>query len=187
MSDHASWLEEWCPDCQAAPGTRCAGHRLTKRTLPSSILHFARGWRYRSCPTCRVVPGEVCRTPSGREASGPHTARLRRGRHELTHNEAWTELERRGVTVASVPFTGIAGAGGETRTITLWLLGGRSIEIWSSEWREELASALEAPVWDRFGSFAGHPRITGTVTWTTADRTLTVSGRRRGERFKEVL
>ena len=187
MSDHAKWFEEWCPDCRAAPGTRCAKHSLSKRKAPSSVMHFARGWRCRSCPTCRAHPDDPCRTPSGREASGPHTARLRRSRRELTHDEVWTELERRGVTVASVRFSGRAGAGGETGTIALSLLDGRSAEIWSSEWREELAYALEAPVWDRFGAFAGHPRISGAVTWTTVDRTVVVAGRRGAQRFEEVL
>jgi hypothetical protein len=28
------------------------------------------------------------------------------------------------------------------------------------------------------GSFAGHPRISGMVTWTTADRTVVVAGQR---------
>ena len=88
---------------------------------------------------------------------------------------------------ASVPFSGRAGAGGETGTIVLSLLNGRLVEIWPSEWREELAHALEAPVWDCFGAFAGQPRMSGTVTWTTADRTLIVAGRRGDERFEEQL
>jgi hypothetical protein len=102
-------------------------------------------------------------------------------------DELWPELEQRGVTSALVPFSGRAGAGGETGTIVLVLLDGRSVEIWPSESREELAHALEAPVWDRFGAFAGQAQISGTVTWTTADRTVIVAGRRGGERFEEQL
>jgi hypothetical protein len=98
----------------------------------------------------------------------------------------WDALEQRGATSASVAFSGRAGAGGEIGTIVVRVLDGRSVEISHSEWRDdELACALEVPVWDRFGSFAGQPRITGTVMWTTADRTLCVSGRRGGERFEE--
>jgi hypothetical protein len=129
----------------------------------------------------------MCATPSGRPASRPHTARLRRSRRELVRDEVWVELERRRVTSALVPFSGRVGAGGEAGTIVLSLLNGRSVEIWPSEWREELGDALEAPVWDRFGAFAGQPRISGTVTWTTADRTVIVAGRRGGERFEEQL
>jgi hypothetical protein len=128
----------------------------------------------------------MCQTPSGRAAGGPHTARLRPGRRELVRDGVWDALEQCGATTASVAFSGRAGAGGEIATIVLRVLDGRSVEISYSEWRDgELACALEAPVWDRFGCFVGHPRITGAVTWTTADRTLCVSGRRGGERFEE--
>jgi hypothetical protein len=150
-------------------------------------MHFARGWRYRSCPTCRAFPDEPCRTPSGRTTWRPHTARLRRGRRELVRDEVWAELEQRGATSALVPFSGRAGTAGETGTIVLSHLDGRSVEIRHSDWQDELTHALEAPVWDRFGSFAGHPRTSGTVAWTTADRTLIVAGRRGSERFEEQL
>ena len=118
-------------------------------------MHFARGWRWRFCPTCRALPDEMCRTPSGRAAAGPHTARLRPGRRELVRYEVWDALEQRAARSASVAFSGRAGAGGEIGTIVLRGLDGRSVEISHSEWRDdELACALEAPVWDRFGSFA---------------------------------
>jgi hypothetical protein len=69
----------------------------------------------------------------------------------------WDALEQRGATSASVAFSGRAGAGGEIGTIVVRVLDGRSVEISHSEWRDdELACALEVPVWDRFGSFAGH-------------------------------
>lgn len=42
-------------------------------------LQIARGWRGRGCPTCKAPPGEGCTTPSGREASHIHAARLRPG------------------------------------------------------------------------------------------------------------
>ncbi len=96
-------------------------------------------------------------------------------------------LEERAAVNASVAFTGRAGTGGEIDAIVLSHLDGRSVEIGRFAWRDEFAYALEAPVWDRFGSFAGHPRITGTVTWTTRDRTLVVAGRRGAERFEELL
>ena len=102
-------------------------------------------------------------------------------------DEVWAELERRGATSALVSFSGRAGTGGETGTIVLSYLDGRSVEIRHSDWQHELTHALEGPVWDRFGSFAGHPRISGTLAWTTADRTLIVAGRRGGERFEEQL
>ena len=62
----------------------------------------------------------------------------------------------------------------------------------SSTWsdgvvRDELALGLEGPVWDRWGEFAGHPWIGGTVTWTLADRRVLIAGRRAGEGFEEAL
>lgn len=46
--------------------------------------------------------------------------------------------------------------------------------------------ALEAPAWDRFGSFGGQPQIARTVMWTTADRRGVIKGRRGDERFEEL-
>ena len=112
MSDRALWLDEWCPTCRAAPGARCRLPWSSSDTKPSA-LHIARGWRARPCPTCKALPGEPCRTPSGREASRIHEARLRPGRHELlARDDVWAELERRGATIATVPFSGRAGRGG---------------------------------------------------------------------------
>src|ERR1700733_165833 len=90
--------------------------------------------------------------------------------------------------IATVPFTGRAGRGGRIDRIVLSRLDGDElvdVERWTS--RDELCDALEAPVWDRFGSFAGQPQIAGTVTWTTADRRIVLEGRRGDEGFKEVV
>ena len=188
MSDRALWLEEWCPTCRVAPAARCRMPYLTK-TRPPTRLHVARGWRARPCPTCRADPGEPCRTPSGREASHTHQARLRPGRHELvTDDPVWPELESRSATIAIVPFSGRAGRGGRVDKIVLSRLEGDElvdVQRWSS--RDELCDALQAPIWDRFGCFAGQPPIAGTVTWTTADRRVVIEGRRGDERFKELV
>jgi hypothetical protein len=100
----------------------------------------------------------------------------------------WEELERRAAAIAVVPFSGRAGSGGRTDTITLSRPEGGAlvdVELWSG--RDELALALEGPVWDRYAQFAGHPLIRGTVTWTTAERLVVISGIRGGERFEEVV
>ncbi len=150
---------------------------------------MARGWRERICPTCKAWPGEPCRTPSGREASQVHTARLRPGRVELLWGAAvWEELERRGTTMAVVPFSGRDGQGGTTETIRLSRIEGGApvdVERWSS--RDELAYALEAPVWDRFGSFAGQPFICGEVIWAGEDRTVVIVGRRGDQPVEETV
>ena len=188
MSDRREWLSLWCPECRAAPGTRCRRSRW-ETGRPASHLHVARGWRERSCPTCNAWPAEPCRTPSGREASQVHTARLRPGRAELLWGAAvWEELERRGATMAVVLFLGRDGQGGRTATITLSRVDGEAlvdVERWSS--RDELAYALEAPVWDRFGSFAGQPFIRGEVIWTAEDRTVVIVGRRGDQPVEEAV
>ena len=102
--------------------------------------------------------------------------------------EVWEELERRGATVAVVPFCGRAGRGGSTATIVLSRVAGRQlvdVERWSS--RDELGYALEAPVWDRFGSFAGQPFVRGEVIWTAEDRTVVIAGTRAGRPFEESV
>jgi hypothetical protein len=102
--------------------------------------------------------------------------------------DVWAELERRGATVAVVPFWGRAGEGGRVGTIILSRVDGGElvdVERWSG--RDELTYALVAPIWDRYGVFAGHPRISATVTWIAAERCVLISGDRGGGRFEETV
>lgn len=190
MSDHRAWLEEWCPDCGAAPGSRCCHWRSLKRRVPLSLMHCARGWRERPCPTCKALPQERCRAPSGREASRIHSARLRSGPRELVGLwSVWEELGQRGATVALVEFWGRAGRGGQTGTITLCRREGEElvdVERWTAG-RDELSYALEAPVWGRYGTFNGHPHVRGTVMWMAPQRTVVIAGHRGSTRFEETV
>jgi hypothetical protein len=192
VSDRRAWLDERCPSCGAAPGARCCDWRWgprarAARSTPLPHLHIARGWLERSCPTCTAPPGECCATPSGGIASRVHTARLRPGRFELVGgNEVWDELERRDASIAVVPFWGRAGRGGETERIRLSHVVGDElvdVEVWTG--RDELTYTLEAPVWDRYGTFAGQPAIRGDVIWTVSDRRVVIVGRRGDIRFEE--
>jgi hypothetical protein len=194
MSDRSAWLDQWCPECHAAPGARCGrwpwGRRGTRgRAVPIAHLHVARGWLERPCPTCKALAGERCSTPTGREASRVHTARLRQARRELVWRpEVWEELERRGATVALVPFWGRAGSGGRTDTIKLLRLeDGELLDVERWTYRDELCHALEAPVWERFGTFVGHPLIRGEVVWSAEDRSVVISGRRGDRRLEEIV
>jgi hypothetical protein len=100
----------------------------------------------------------------------------------------WEELERRSATLAVVPFSGRAGTAGTTGTITFsWLAGDELVGFERWRGRDELALALEGPVWDRYGQFAGQPLIRGTVTWAVADRRVLIAGRRGGEAFEETI
>jgi hypothetical protein len=101
----------------------------------------------------------------------------------------WVELERRGAALAPVPFSGRAGAGGSVGTIAVCRVAGGElvdVERWSGGC-DELAYAMEAPVWDRFGTFAGQPRVRGTVVWSLSDRSVLIAGERGGERFEKAV
>jgi hypothetical protein len=78
----------------------------------------------------------------------------------VSAESVWQELETRGVTIATVPFSGRAGRGGRTERIVLSRLDRDElvdVERWTG--RDELCYALEAPIWNRFGSFAAQPLI----------------------------
>jgi hypothetical protein len=99
----------------------------------------------------------------------------------------WEELERRGATVAVVPFRGHAGQGGRTDTIKLLRLEDElvgEVELWTE--RDQLCHALEAPVWDRFGNFAGQPPVRAELVWSTEDRRVVICGKRGDSPFEEL-
>jgi hypothetical protein len=190
LSDRSTWLEQWCPACHAAPRARCRRSRWTSGGGNAAAqLHIGRGWLERACPTCEAAPGEHCSTPTGRPASQIHTARLRPARWELVSRPAvWDELERRRVSVATVPFRGRAGQGGEIDVIRLQQVRdeeSREVRLWPDS--EELAHALAAPVWGRFGTFAGQPLVRAEVIWKVDRRSVVIVGRRGERRFEESV
>lgn len=190
MSDRAAWLEQWCPTCHATPGARCRRSRWAGGSGNAAAeLHVARGWLERSCPICKASGGEDCSTPTGRPAAQVHTARLRPARWELVSRAAvWDELERRRVSVAAVPFRGRAGQGGEIDVIRLQRVRdgeSREVRLWPDS--EELAHALAAPVWGRFGRFAGQPLVRAEVIWTAVDRSVVMVGRLGDRRLEEIV
>jgi hypothetical protein len=90
--------------------------------------------------------------------------------------------------MATVPFRGRAGHGGEIDVIRLRRVsceanGSLEARLWPDG--DELAYALAAPAWDRFGTFAGHPLVRGEVIWTLEDRTVVIAGRRGDRRLEE--
>lgn len=101
----------------------------------------------------------------------------------------WGELARRGGTAALVGFGGRAGRGGQVTAVTLCRQeDGELVDV--EPWcfgRNELCHALERPVWARFGTFAGHPSIHGTVTWLVAERRVLISGERGSRSFEETV
>jgi len=146
-----------------------------------------RGWRQRPCPTCKARPGEPCFTPRGRAAARPHTARLHPARRELhALEDIWGALEQSGAEIARVRFSGGGGRQGTPDSVSIYA-GDRELARWWGADETELAAALAAPVWGRYGSFRGQPRIAATLTWNVADRSLRLAGKRGTDRFQETL
>lgn len=127
------------------------------------MLHGARGWRHRSCTTCWRRPGELCRTPTGRQAGQPHTARLSHGRRELLADEdVWRELERWGASAALVGFSGGGGRPGSIAAVTLEDAGKKELARWGQHGEGELPEALAAPSGAATRCFAA---IRGSPAW----------------------
>lgn len=110
-------------------------------------------------------------------------------RWELLSGEpVWQELEAGGATIGTVPFRGRVAA-------VAISIRSRSVDSTATSWSTRSAGAaetssayaLEGPIWDRFGSFAGQPEIAGTVVWTAADRRVVIVGRRGHKHFDELL
>jgi hypothetical protein len=163
------------------------GAGVNGRAVPRRICTCSAGGLNVSA-TCKASPGGRCVTSTGREAAQVHIARLRPTRGELVWRPAVREeLERRGATVAIVPFSGWAGRSGRTDTIKLlWSVGEELIDVdrWTS--RDELCYALEAPVWDCFGTFIGHPQVRGEIVWSAENRCVVIRGRRGDRQFEEL-
>jgi hypothetical protein len=129
----------------------------------------------------------LCRTPSGRQASKSHAARLHPGRRELSSDEqVWEELERWDAAAALVRFSGGGGSLGSIGAVTLEDARTRELARWGVG-DGELPEALAAPIWGRYALFRGHPRITGFLMWDLPDRQVLVAAERGGRRFDDVL
>jgi endogenous inhibitor of DNA gyrase (YacG/DUF329 family) len=184
-SDRRSWLEGGCPTCGARPGARCKS-RVAPRRQPPLTLHCARGWRQRHCPVCKAQPGERCATPRGRAVLAPHTARLHCARGELhAAEDLWRALGRVGAQLGLVRFSGGGGRPGAIERVSVEAQGSAPRLVDASE--GELAGALAAPVWGRYGSFRGQPPIAATLRWSVAERSLMLAGTRGTERLQEIL
>ncbi|HEV3053985.1 MAG TPA: hypothetical protein VGX45_04970 [Solirubrobacteraceae bacterium] len=104
----------------------------------------------------------------------------------MSRATVWAELERRGISIATVPFRGRAGQGGEIDAIRLQRVRNgepHEVRLWPDS--DELANALAAPVWNRFGTFAGQPFVRAEVIWTVDRRSVVIVGRRGERRLEE--
>ena len=165
----------------------CAARQSRYRGKPMRVLHAARGWRHRSCPACKAQAGELCRTPTGRRAAQPHTARVHPGRRELFAEQGvWEALERWEAATALVRFCGGGGNQGSIAAVTLENAKKRELARWGSG-EGELPEALAAPIWARYALFRGHPRTSGLLMWDVQERRVVVAGERGGQKLEELL
>jgi hypothetical protein len=184
--DRRLWLEDGCPRCGAQAGARCRERSASARTArPRLALQAARGWRQRAWSACAAGPGERCVTPRGRRAARPHAAWLCAAREELhAPGDVFGALDRAGAQSALVRFAAGARRPATLQTIDLKRSAREPIP---GSCESELAGALAAPIWGRYGSFRGQPAIRATLTWNVAERSLVLAGTRAGERFKHTL
>jgi hypothetical protein len=97
----------------------------------------------------------------------------------------WRALERTAATVARVRFAGGGARRASVETVVA-AAGGGELARWRAG-ESELGDALAAPVWARYGAFRGQPPITGTLSWSVAERSIMLAGGRGSERFAETL
>ena len=186
MSDRLAWLDQWCPQCRAAPGDAMParpawGGVASRRT--AAALHVARGWRERCVPDVQGLAGRAVPYAERSRGLAVHSARLRPGVPSSSGGQrcgrSSSGAARRSRSFRSRVARGGAGVRRRSRCPAIDGEELVDVERWTS--RDELAYALEAPVWDRFGTFAGQPFIRGEVIWTVADRSVVIVGT-RGDR-----
>lgn len=100
----------------------------------------------------------------------------------MTRDEAWTALTLRGVDYAVVQFSGGNDEGGADAITLTRQEGDTLVKVaelrgWSDVDRdspedEALGDALEGPVRDSYGGFAGEFWVNGTVTWDVTKREI---------------
>jgi predicted nucleic acid-binding Zn ribbon protein len=167
------------PGCVARPAATAA-------SPPGCCTRRAAGGSDRA-PTCKAQAGELCKTPTGRRAGQPHTARFHPGRRELFAEQGvWEELGRWEAAVALVRFSGDGGNQGSIAAVTLEDANKRELARWGSG-EGELPEALAAPIWGRYALFRGHPRISGLLMWDAPAGQVVVAGERAGQKFEELL
>jgi hypothetical protein len=96
---------------------------------------------------------------------------------ELNQKEVLALLKKKGIEKVTVKFSGGHDSGG-TDGIEFEVLGE------TVQWTEKevdtirvgLFDALEAPVWDRYGSFAGEFNVYGEVVWDVKEEKVHIRG-----------
>lgn len=89
----------------------------------------------------------------------------------MTREETFEALEAAGAVAVTVEFAGGNDEGFAEDPITVDELGrARALHPRT----DELARALQAPVYDEFGGFGGEFYVSGTLTWDVPSRRVTM-------------
>ena len=191
MSDRLAWLEQWCPECHAAPGARCTRWRsgrgaaagrswshISTSLAAGSSVRVRRARQGRRALRDADRPGGFAR-PRGATAAGA----VRAGRGGRRSGRSWSAGVR---PSPIVPFSGRAGVGRRTDTITLLRPEGEElveVERWTGS-RRALSRARGA----RLGSLRHLRRASagrGEVIWSAEDRCVVIRGTRGERPFEE--
>jgi hypothetical protein len=155
-------------------------------TPPLSCILLAVGLSVRARPARRSPASTARLQPVGRLRRCTRRGSGRGAASWCHARQCGTSSSAAGISVATVPFRGRAGKGGEIDVIRLQPVRdekSREVRLWPDS--EELAHALAAPVWGRFGTFVGHPLVRAEVIWTVDARSVVIVGRRGERRFEE--
>lgn len=94
----------------------------------------------------------------------------------MTRDEIFDKLAELGITSVEVPFSGGNDEGYAERPIAKpdGNTGLATVD-------DEFIEALEAPIYDEYGSFAGDFSVYGTLVWRVATRTVRMMGEERSD------
>lgn len=188
-ADRRLWLSERCPTCGTQAGARCHSRSNARRSPPATLTPARRP---RLATAARPdLQGRARRAGALPRAGGQPPSRTRHACIPLAASctpcrTVWRALERAGAQSALVRFSGGGGRQPTIASVTIHAAG-RELARFGSTGESELPGALAAPVWSRYGSFRGQPRITATLAWNVAERSLRLAGRRGNEHFEETL
>lgn len=106
---------------------------------------------------------------------------------EMTREDVFEELARRGVQRVDVEFHG-GNDEGDVERITLYTEGAKepmaTLDAYGGDSTASdslLSDALQHPVWDRYHGFAGDFDVEGRVVWMVAGRSVVLDASERDE------
>ena len=184
MSDRRLWLDGGVPGLWRAQRVALPDQPRAAASRRGCCTPRAAGGSARARPA-RRRPGELCRTPTGRRAARPHTARLHPGRRELfAEEQVWEALERWEAAVALVRFSGGGGSQGSIAAVTLEDAKKRELARWGSRRGRAARGARRADVGPATRCSAAIRASAGLLMWDAQERQVVIAGERGGREVR---